>query len=114
MRRVNRSLRGRFVLDPRFPRPPHARMDLDKVRAEPLDYDVRLPAWEDDGTGAPTDPHMLLECKNGSIDADVWVVGAKKAEGDGAENAVAGLYILEKNGFVVVKLVRFFIYSTIV
>lgn len=107
MRKFNRSVTGKFVLDPRFPRPPGTRMGLEKARSDPIDDDVCLPAWEDDGPGGPgasVDPNMLLECKNGNIDADVWILGAKAGEGE--ENVKARLDVLDKNGFVFVKVVR--------
>lgn len=57
--------------------------------------------------GAPP-RNMMLECKNGNITADVWIVGGDHLDrigADASKRRIASMDVKGENGFVTVRVV---------
>ncbi|THH04194.1 hypothetical protein EW145_g5707 [Phellinidium pouzarii] len=112
--RVNSALVGRFVVDPYLPFPP----GIESTEEDGID--LRLGGMEDggaDGYGYGWERgrsrNLRLVCENGSVNAEVWVVGGEGESnadgedeiGDAAEKRKkAVMDVRAKNGFVVIKI----------
>ncbi|KAH8116222.1 hypothetical protein DFH11DRAFT_1876733 [Phellopilus nigrolimitatus] len=105
VRRKNVMLTGRFVVDPYLPLPPLP-PDAGADAEEEEDYGGFGLFDEAGGRDAGERPNLRLENKNGSIDAEVWVVGGEGREKDDedAGKKKATMDVRVKNGFVALKM----------
>lgn len=82
-------LKGQYAIDPYLPIPEDIRT------TEHMDTDVEM-------------KNMSLDCRNGNINAEVWIVGGPDVV-DGAHSTGVKKALLEargQNGFVTVRVVR--------